>query len=107
MSWFLLFLAIVLEVSGTTCMKLSEGFTRLVPSVLIFVFYGLSFGTFVFVLKRIDVSVAYAVWAGLGVLLVATIGVLWFKEPLNAMKIASMALIVIGVVGVNLSGVSR
>lgn len=107
MVWLLLLLAILLEVSGTTCMKLSQGFTRLTPSILIFVFYGLSFTTFVFALKRIDVSVAYAIWAGLGVLLIAAIGILWFKEPLNALKLASMGLIVVGVVGLNLSGIGR
>ena len=66
MTWLYLILAILLEVSGTTCMKLSEGFTKLVPSVLIFVFYTASFGMLTLALKRIDVSVAYAVWSGMG-----------------------------------------
>ena len=61
MSWLLLTLAIVLEICNTTCMKLSEGFSKLAPSVLIFVFYGLSFTAFVFALRRIDLSFAYAV----------------------------------------------
>ena len=64
MSWVLLALAIVLEVAGTTNMKLSEGFTERVPSVLVFVFYGLSIGALTLSLKRIDVSVAYAVGHG-------------------------------------------
>jgi len=74
MSWLFLTLAIVLEVCGTTCMKLSEGFSRLIPSILIFVFYGFSFAAFTLALKRIDLSFAYAVWAGLGILLISTIG---------------------------------
>jgi small multidrug resistance pump len=104
MTWVYLVLAILLEVSGTTCMKLSGGFTKLVPSILLFVFYTLSLGMLTLALKRIDVSVAYAVWSGIGTALIATIGVLWFKEPATALKLISLALIIVGVVGLNLSG---
>ena len=104
MSWLYLTVAIVLEVCGTTCMKLSDGFSRLTPSVLIFIFYGLSFVAFTFALKRIDVSFAYAVWAGLGLLLISAVGILWFKEPASGLRIVSMGLIIIGVVGLNLGG---
>jgi small multidrug resistance pump len=104
MTWAYLVLAILLEVSGTTCMKLSEGFTKLVPSILLFVFYTLSLGMLTLALKRIDVSVAYAVWSGVGTALIATIGVLWFREPATALKLFSLALIIAGVVGLNLSG---
>jgi small multidrug resistance pump len=104
MSWLYLVLAIVLEVSGTTSMKLSHGFTKIVPSVLMFVFYGLSLSALTLALKRIDVSVAYAVWSGLGTALIAAVGVLCLKEPLNALKVASLVLIIIGVIGLNLSG---
>jgi small multidrug resistance pump len=103
MSWLLLVAAIVLEVCGTTCMKLSEGFTRLVPSVLLFVFYGLSFSVMTLAIKRIEVSTAYAIWSGLGTALIATIGVLWFKESFGPLKAVSLALIVVGLVGLNLS----
>ena len=104
MMWLYLVLAILLEVSGTTCMKLSEGFTRVVPSILLFVFYILSFGMLTLALKKIEVSVAYAVWSGVGTALIATIGVLWFKEPATAMKLISLGLIIAGVVGLNLGG---
>ena len=104
MTWLYLVLAILLEVSGTTCMKLSEGFTRMVPSILLVVFYSLSFAMLTLALKRIDVSVAYAIWSGVGTALIASIGVLWFKEPATAMKVISLALIIIGVVGLNLGG---
>lgn len=104
MTWLYLVLAILLEVSGTTCMKLSEGFTRIAPSILLIVFYILSFGMLTLALKKLDVSVAYAVWSGVGTALIATIGVLWFKEPATAMKLISLGLIIIGVVGLNLSG---
>ncbi len=104
MTGLYLVLAILLEVSGTTCMKLSEGFTRLLPSILLFVFYLLSFGMLTLALKKIDVSVAYAVWSGVGTALIATIGVLWFKEPATAMKLISLGLIIAGVIGLNLGG---
>jgi small multidrug resistance pump len=104
MTWLYLVLAILLEVSGTTCMKLSEGFTRMVPSILLVVFYTLSLGMLTLALKKIDVSVAYAIWSGVGTALIATIGVLWFKEPATALKLISLGLIIIGVVGLNLSG---
>jgi len=85
-------------------MKLSEGFTKTVPSILLFVFYLLSFGMLTLALKRIEVGVAYAVWSGVGTALIATIGVLWFKEPITALKLVSLALIIGGVVGLNLGG---
>jgi len=107
MKWLFLSLAIVLEVCGTTCMKLSEGFSRLIPSILIFVFYGFSFAAFTLALRRIDLSFAYAVWAGLGVLLIGTIGILHFKEPISVLKIISMMLIVGGVVGLHASAIAR
>jgi small multidrug resistance pump len=104
MSWLYLVLAIVLEVSGTTSMKLSQGFTKILPSVLMFLFYGLSLGALTLALKKIDVSVAYAVWSGLGTALIASVGVLWLREPLNALKVISLLLIIGGVIGLNLSG---
>jgi small multidrug resistance pump len=104
MSWLYLVAAIVLEVSGTTAMKLSQGFTKMLPSVLMFLFYGLSLSALTLALKHIDVSVAYAVWSGLGMALIATVGVLWLKEPLNTLKVVSLMLIIIGVIGLNLSG---
>ena len=102
MSWIFLLLAILLEVSGTICMKLSQGFTRWGPAVLMFVLYGLSFTVLTFVLKKIDVSVAYAIWSGLGTALIGTVGMVWFREPATALKLISIGLIVMGVIGLNL-----
>ena len=106
-SWLYLTGAIILEVAGTSCMKLSEGFSKLIPSVLIFVFYGLSFVGLTIALKKIDVSIAYAVWAGIGTALIAVIGILYFKEPLTLVKVLSIFLIIIGVIGLNLGGVKH
>lgn len=68
--------AILFEVSGTTCMKLSYGFTRRVPTILMFVFYGLGFVPLNLALRRIDISVAYAIWSGVGTAVITTIGIL-------------------------------
>ena len=104
MAYFYLLCAIVLEVCGTTSMKLSQGFTRLGPSILIFVFYGLSFTLLTVVLKKIEVSIAYAIWSGVGTALIATLGILYFKESLTLLKVVSLALVILGVIGLNLSG---
>jgi small multidrug resistance pump len=103
----LLLVAIVLEVSGTTSMKLSEGFSRFWPSVLIFIFYAASFTALTFCIKHMSVSIAYAIWSGLGTLLIAAIGVMFFKEPVTVLKVVSLVLIVVGVIGVNLGGTSH
>jgi small multidrug resistance pump len=104
MNWLFLVLAIVAEVVGTTCMKLSSGFTQLLPSVALVIFYGLSLSALTMALKKIEVSVAYAIWSGLGTALIAIIGIFGFKEPATALKIMSILLIIIGVVGLNFSG---
>jgi small multidrug resistance pump len=101
--WLLLALAIIFEVAGTTAMKLSLGFTKLLPSVLMFIFYLLSFTALTLALKRIDLSIAYAIWAGVGTALIAAIGLMVFKEPNSWVKMISIGLIILGVVGLNLS----
>jgi small multidrug resistance pump len=103
-AWIFLVAAIVLEVSGTTSMKLSEGFTKFWPSVSIFVFYALSFTALTVCVQQMEISIAYAVWSGLGTFLIAIIGAAYFKEPMPLIKILSLSLIVVGVLGVNLSG---
>ena len=106
-SWLYLAGAIVLEVAGTSCMKISDGFTRLIPSVLIFVFYSLAFVGLTFALKKIEVGVAYAVWSGTGTALIAVIGIVCFEESLGSVKLLSILLIIVGVVGLNLGGVKN
>ena len=104
MHWLYLTLAILSEVAGTTCMKLSAGFTRATPSVLIWVFYGVCFYFLTLTLKRVDVSVAYAIWSGVGTALMATIGVLYFREPISMLKVVGLVAIIGGVIALNLSG---
>jgi small multidrug resistance pump len=97
-----LVLAILLEVAGTTSMKLANGFTKPVPSILLFVFYLLSFICLTLSLKRLEISVAYAIWAGLGTSLIAIIGVFYFHEPMTLIKLGALGLIVVGVMGLRL-----
>lgn len=102
--WLALISAIIFEVSGTVSMKLSYGFTRLTPSILMFVFYLLCLICLTFAIKKFDVSVAYAVWSGMGTALVAAIGIIYFKEPFTALKVFYTMLIIVGVMGLNFSG---
>jgi small multidrug resistance pump len=102
-AWWLLAVAILFEISGTVCMRLSEGFTRVTPSLLLFVFYAISFAINTFVIKVLGLSVVYAVWSGVGTVLTAAIGIWYFKEPATALKLASIGLVVIGVMGVHAS----
>jgi small multidrug resistance pump len=80
---------------------LSEGFTRLTPSVLIFVFYAASFALNTLVIRVLGLSVVYGVWSGVGTVLTALIGMYYFKEPATAIKMVSIGLIVIGVMGLH------
>ncbi len=106
-AWLLLVGAILCEVVGTTSMKMSEGFRRLTPSILLFVFYGMSFTCMTFALRKLEVSVAYAVWSALGTALIAIIGIAIFRESLTPLKVVCLVLIIAGVVGLNLSGGGR
>ncbi|NMG19154.1 SMR family transporter [Brasilonema bromeliae] len=103
LGWIYMILAILLEVAGTTCMKFSEGFTKVWPSIFIFVFYALCFSILTLALKTIEISLAYAIWSGLGTVLIVSIGILWFQESVNIVKILSIVLILIGVIGLHIS----
>jgi small multidrug resistance pump len=105
--WLFLSAAIVLEVAGTVSMKFSHGFSNALPSVLLFLFYGASFTCLNFALRTIDVSIAYAIWSALGLMLVAAIGILVLRESASALKLASIALIVAGVAGLYTGGASH
>ncbi|WP_167473123.1 DMT family transporter [Nocardia arthritidis] len=104
MYWGFMFGAIVFEVFGTTCMKLADGFTRPLPSLGMAVGYLGAFGLLTLALKQLPVGVAYATWAGVGTGLVAVVGVTLLGESWSALKAAGIALVMIGVVVLNLSG---
>ncbi|MBA9028755.1 DMT family transporter [Peribacillus huizhouensis] len=101
MSWVYLCLAIFLEVAGTISMKLSEGFTKLTPSILLAFFYIGSLSFLTLALKTIEVSVAYAIWSGIGILIITFIGVFFFNESFSLLKVVSILLIIIGVITLN------
>ncbi len=100
--WLYLLLGILFEVLGTVSMKLADGFTKLWPSVLVFVFYGASLVFLTLVFKKLEISVTYAIWAGVGTALTAAIGFIWFNEPVSIIKIASILFIIIGIIGLEL-----
>lgn len=94
--WFLLALAILLELSGTICLKLSHGFSRLVPSIGVVCFYLGSFTLMSFSLKTLEVGIVYAIWAGVGTALIAMVGILAFGESITVLKILGLLMIVGG-----------
>ena len=100
-STFTLALAIAAELVATSSLKLSEGFSRPLPSVLTIVGYGIAFWLLSLTLRRMDVGVAYAIWSGAGTALMALIGWAWFAESLGWMKLGSIALIIVGVIGLH------
>ncbi|MEZ5651899.1 MAG: multidrug efflux SMR transporter [Burkholderiaceae bacterium] len=107
MHWFHLATAIAFEVIGTTCLKLSAGFTKIVPVVVMFSCFAIAFYFNALALRVLDLSITYAIWSGVGTAATAVIGILFFKEPLTALKLVSILLIVAGVVGLRFSFTSN
>ena len=103
MHWLYLSLAILFEVGGTVSLKMSNGFSVLVPSVVVVVFYGISILFLALALKMMDVGTAYAVWAGLGTALVAIVGIFYFGESATILKLVFLGMIIAGVVGLHLA----
>jgi small multidrug resistance pump len=103
MCWLWLFVAIALEVTATILMKYSDGFTRLYPTLGMILFYALSLAPLARVLKQLEVGAVYAIWSALGTAAVALLGMVLFHEPASGFKVFSLALIIAGVVGLNLS----
>ena len=96
--------AIAAEVIGTVALKASDGFSRPLPSALVVVGYLLSFWLLALVLKNLSVGTTYAIWSAAGTAAVAMIGIALYGEAASALKIASLGLIVLGVVGLNAAG---
>lgn len=100
--WVYLAVAIIAEVVGTSCLKPAEGFTRLWPSVLVVVSYLIAFYFLSLALRTLPVGIAYAVWAGAGVALIALVGYVFFGQSLDWAGVAGITLIVSGVLVINL-----
>lgn len=103
MYWIWLFVAILLEVAATVFLKLSDGFSKLVPTLIMALLYGISFFPLAIALKRMDVSVAYAVWSAVGTALVTIMGMFLFHEKISLVRITGIGLIILGVVALNLT----
>ncbi|MGY3200938.1 DMT family transporter [Streptomyces sp. TE5632] len=104
MGYLLLAGAIVAEVGATTAMKYSDGFSRLWPSLLTLLGYVVSFSLLAQTLRTLSIGTAYAIWAGVGTAAIAAIGVMFMGEGLTAVKALGIALIIVGVVVLNLGG---
>ncbi|RYG22672.1 MAG: QacE family quaternary ammonium compound efflux SMR transporter [Burkholderiales bacterium] len=98
MPYVFLAIAIVAEVIGTSALKASEGFSKTMPSITTVVAYGVAFYCLSVTLKTIPVGVAYAIWSGVGIALIAIVGWVLFGQKLDAAAIIGMGLIVTGVV---------
>ncbi len=102
MGYFYLAIAIITEVIGTSALKASDGFTKVFPSALVVIGYAISFYFLALVLKTIPIGIAYAIWAGLGIVLIATVGIIVFEQVPDAPALIGMALIILGVVIIHL-----
>lgn len=102
MAWLSLYGAILFEVAGITALKHAAGVRQISPFLLALGFYAVSFALLTFAIRSIPVSVAYAIWSGVGTLAVVLIGLFWFREPATALKLTFIAMIVVGAVGLNL-----
>ncbi|OZI39100.1 QacE family quaternary ammonium compound efflux SMR transporter [Bordetella genomosp. 1] len=102
LKWVYLGVAIIAEIVATSALKSSEGFSRLLPSVITVLGYGVAFYFLSLTLREIPVGVAYAIWSGVGIVLISLVGVVLFRQTLDLAAILGMTLIVAGVVMINL-----
>ena len=94
-------IAIIAEIAATSALKLSDGFSRLGPAAVTVAGYAVSFYCLSLALRTIPTGIAYAIWSGVGIVLVSAIGWAWFKQSLDGAALAGMALIIAGVVVIN------
>ncbi len=97
----ILFLAILSEVIATSALKFSEGFTKLIPSVVVVIGYGLSFYLLSITLKTLPIGVAYAIWSGVGLILTVLAGILLWQEKLDWARVTGIVLIIVGIIFIN------
>jgi small multidrug resistance pump len=102
-AWIYLSAAIATEVIGTVFLRFTDGFTKPLPSTVVVVTYVVSLWLTALALKSLEISLAYAIWAGVGTATIAVIGMAALGETVNGLKLASIALVIGGVVGLNLS----
>lgn len=100
--WITLIVAILFGVFGTISMKVSHGLKHFKPTLCVAFFYLVSFTSMTFAVKYIQLSIVYAVWSGVGTILVSIVGILFFNEHLSRRKVLFLILIVMGVIGIHL-----
>lgn len=105
MKWIYLLLSIICEVAGTVCLKLSStpGPHTFYYGVSVFVLYCMCFFFLGYAMKYFEVGVIYAIWSGMGTCLIALIGVLFFGDSISVLKVISLLMVVLGIVGLHLS----
>jgi small multidrug resistance pump len=106
MEWIFLCIAVCAEVAGTAALKASQGFTKLVPSAIVIVGYGVAFYFLSLTLDKIPVGIAYALWSGIGIVLISIVGWVFLDQKLDLAAGAGMAFIVVGVAVINLLSTS-
>ena len=106
MAWLILAFAIVTEVIATTALRYTEGFTKIIPTGVMLLCYGLSFFALSRILNDIPLAITYAIWSGAGISLVAVIGWLWLGQKLDAGALIGIGFIVAGVIIINLFSTS-
>lgn len=104
MAWILVVVAGLLEAGFAICLKLSHGFSRIGPTVLFAIFALASFGLLTAAMKQLEVGPAYAVWTGIGAASTVMIGIVWLDEAASVLKLVSIALVLAGVIGLQVSG---
>ncbi|BBC93772.1 DMT family transporter [Streptomyces griseofuscus] len=107
MAWLLVIVAGVLETGFAVCLKLSHGFTRLWPTIAFASFALGSFGLLTLSLRKLDVGPAYAVWTGIGATGTAIYGMIFLGDLVSTLKIVSISFVIVGIIGLQLSGSSH
>ena len=107
MAWFLLAIAIVAEIAGTLFLKASDGLSKLWPSIGVAVGYAIAFSLMAISLKKLEVGITYAIWSGVGIMGAAIGGALFFNQSLSKLNVIGMAIIIVGVVVMNLGGTAH
>ncbi len=104
MEWFILLLAGISEVIWAVSMKVAEGFSKLLPTIITIIFYLLSALFLSLALKKLPLSTAYALWTGFGIVATTLIGIIYFNETINLIQVICIMMIVLGIIGLKALG---
>jgi quaternary ammonium compound-resistance protein SugE len=102
MAWFILFIAGLFEIAWVVALKYSQGFTKLIPSIIMLITLGVSMALLSYAVKTLPVGTAYVVWTGIGAVGAAVMGIFLFDESREVLRLVFMFLIVVGIVGLKM-----